>query len=109
MIIKIIALAILTEALVELIFTAAPLQYPRRWIIKKTPWLRSEEQGPLLECKYCSSIWIAAIVVLLATYADYPVTRLLGFMLIIARISNLIHLICSTIRDAQINMRLERK
>ena len=109
MIVKILALAILTEALVELFFTAAPLQGIRAWLIKKTPVLRSEAQGHLLECKYCSSIWIAAIVDVLATYADYPVTRLLGFILIIARISNLIHRICSTSRDAQINMRLERK
>ncbi|MDP2365776.1 MAG: DUF1360 domain-containing protein [Ignavibacteria bacterium] len=109
MIIRMIALAILVEALTELFFKAAPLQGLRAWLIKKTPALQSEEQGHLLECVYCTSIWIAAGVILLATYADYPVTRLLAFMLIIARISNVLHLVCSTIRDWQINMRLGRK
>ncbi|MBU1307888.1 MAG: DUF1360 domain-containing protein [Alphaproteobacteria bacterium] len=109
MIIKCLALAILTEALVELIFTAAPLQGLRTWFIKKTPWLNSTDRGHLLECKYCTSIWIAAGVILLATFADFGVTRLAAFSLIIARISNLLHLFCSTIRDMQINLRLTRR
>ena len=109
MIIKALALAILVEALVELIFTAAPLHGLRTWLIKKTPAFRSEEQGHLLECKYCSSIWIAAGVILLATFADCQATRLIASILISARLSNYAHLLISTIRDAQINMRLERK
>ena len=109
MIIRIIALAILTEALVELIFTAAPLQGARAWLIKKTPWFRSTEQGHLLECKYCTSIWIAAGVVLLATFVDFYFTRLAGAALIVARVSNYAHLLYSSIRIAQINKLLERK
>ena len=109
MIIRIIALAILTEAIVELIFKAAPLQGTRSWLIEKTPWLRSEEQGHLLECKYCTSIWIGAGVIAASTYADFYFTRLAGAALIIARVSNYAHLVYSSIRDAQLNMRLERK
>lgn len=109
MIIKVLALAILVEALVELFFTAAPLQGIRAWLIKKTPRLRSEEQGHLLECKYCTSIWIGGGVILLASFADCRALRLLAAALIIARLSNYAHLIVSSIRDAQINMRLERK
>ena len=108
-IIKIIALAILTEALTELIFRAAPLQGIRQWLIKKTPLLRSEEEGHLLECKYCtSSVWVATGVVLLATFADCAGTRLIAMILIIGRLSNYVHILYSTIRDAQFNMRLKR-
>ena len=109
MITRILALAVITEALVELIFTAAPLQGARAWLIKKTPWLRSIEQGHLLECKYCTSIWIAAGVLLLATFADCQALRISSAALIIARLSNYAHLLYGWIRDAQINKRLARK
>lgn len=109
MIIKIIALSILTEASVELIFTAAPLQGSRAWLIKKTPWLRSTDQGHLLECKYCTSLWVAAAFVLLATFADTPASRLASAALIVARLSNYAHILYGIIRDAQINIQLERK
>ena len=109
MIIRILALAILTEAIVELIFKAAPLQGARLWFIRSTPFFRSEDQGHLLECKSCTPVWIAAGVALTAAFLDCQATRLMGAALIIARLSNYTHLIVSSIRDAQINMRLERK
>ena len=109
MVLKIIALSVLTEALVELIFSAAPLQGVRAWLIKKTPCVRSTAQGHLLECKYCTSVWIAAAVVVLFTFADYQITRLAATALIVARLSNYCHLLISTVRDEQINKRLERK
>ena len=109
MIIKILALTILTEALIELIFTAAPLQGPRQWLIKKTPVLHSAEQGHLLECKYCSSVWIAVGVVLIAMFFDNQVTRVMAGIIIIARLSNYAHLMISSLRDVQINVRLKRK
>ena len=109
MIIKILALAILVEALVEIVFTAAPLQGLRQWLIKKTPVLHSAEQGHLLECKYCSSVWIAAGVVLIAMFFDNQVTRVMAGIIIIARLSNYAHLMISSLRDVQINVRLKRK
>ena len=108
MVIRIIAIAILSEAIVELIFTAAPLQGIRAWLIKKTPLLRSELQGHLLECKYCTSIWTAAAVIVAAAFLDCQATRLVAAALIVARLSNYAHLIYSSIRDFQINKRLER-
>lgn len=108
MIIKILALAILVEALVELIFTAAPLQGIRAWLIKKTPWLRSEDQGHLLECKYCTSVWIAAAIILLAEFANWQALRLASAALIVGRLSNYAHIGYSSIRDLQLNMRLKR-
>ena len=109
MIIKVLALAVLVEALVELFFTAAPLQGLRSWLIKKTDWIRSAEQRHLLDCKYCTSIWTAFGVVLIASFFDCQVTRLAAGAIIVARISNYAHLLVSTIRDMQINLRLERK
>jgi len=109
MVTRIIAIAILTEAIVELIFTAAPLQGIRAWLIKKTPLLRSELQGHLLECKYCTSLWIAAGVVLLAAFADCQATRLASAAIVVGRLSNYAHLLYSSIRDFQINKLLDRK
>ena len=106
--IRILYLVILTEALVELFFKAAPLQEIRTWLIKKTPWLRCADQGHLLECKYCSSIWIAACVLPLAMLLDKPGARLIAGIVIIARLSNYTHILYSVLRDAQINMRLKR-
>lgn len=108
MLIRSIALALLTEALVELFFKAAPLQGIRAWLIKKTPVLRSTDQGHLLECKYCTSVWIAAGVMLLATFADCQALRIASAALIVARLSNYAHILYSTVRDTQFNMRLKR-
>lgn len=109
MIVEIIALAILVEALVELFFKAAPLQGVRQWLIAKTPFLVSEEQGHLLECKYCTSFWVAVVIVLPASFIDCQVTRVFAYIIIIARISNFVHIIYGIIKDAQMNMRLGRK
>jgi len=109
MVIKIIICAFLVEAIVELFFKAAPVQEFRRWFIQKTPYLMSEEQGHLFECKYCTSFWVAIFVVFLVTFADYQVTRLIGYAIIIARLSNFIHIIFGWVKDAQMNMRLGRK
>lgn len=109
MLIKVLGLAILTEAIVELIFKAAPLQGARAWLIKKTPSLRAGDSQHLLECKYCTSVWIGAGVVLLASLADCPALRIASAALIVARVSNYAHVLVGWIRDAQINKRLERK
>ena len=108
MLTRIIFLAILTEALVELFFTAAPLQNVRSIIIKKTPWLRSIERGHLLECKYCMSIWIGAFVVIFTIVADCNMTRLFATAVIVARGSNYAHTMIGFLRDLQINSRLKR-
>lgn len=108
-VLRILYLAILTEALVELVFKAAPLQGIRIWLIKKTPILRSTEQGHLLECKYCTSVWIAIAIVIAAAAAENTYTTILGAALVIARVSNYVHSTVSWIRDLQINLRLERK
>jgi ABC-type amino acid transport system permease subunit len=109
MVIKLIILAILVEALVELFFKAAPLQGTRKWIISKTPFLVSEEQGHLFECKYCTSFWVGVFVVFVIMFFDNVVTRTVGFIIVVARLSNLVHIVYGIIKDAQMNMRLGRK
>ena len=108
MVIKFIFLAILIEALTELLFKAAPLQGVRAWLIQKTPFLRSEEQGHLLDCKYCSSVWVAFGVIILTTWFDNGLTRIIAYFIVAARGSNYVHIIFSTVKDFQINLRLER-
>jgi len=108
LILKIIALALVTEALVELFFKAAPLRIIRAWLIRHSPLLNTMDQGHLLECKYCTSVWIAAFVVLIATVIDGRLTRLIAFALIVARLSNFLHIIFGFIKDLQFNLRLKR-
>jgi hypothetical protein len=106
--IKWLVMIILVEALTELLYKAAPLQGIRNWVIKVTPFLRSEEQGHLLECKYCTAVWVGFVVVLVGTYLDYELVRVFALMIVLGRLSNYVHIVYSTIRDKQLNMRLSR-
>jgi hypothetical protein len=106
--IKWLVMIILVEALVELLYKAAPLQGIRNWVIRVTPFLRSEEQGHLLECKYCTAVWVGFVVVLVGTYLDYELVRVFALMIVLGRLSNYVHIVYSTIRDKQLNMRLSR-
>lgn len=108
MVIKFIFLSILIEALTELLFKAAPLQGFRNWLIGETPFLNSEEQGHLLDCKYCSSVWIAFGVILLATWCDNGFTRIITYFIVAGRGSNYVHVLFSTVKDFQINLRIKR-
>jgi hypothetical protein len=105
---KILLTIILIEALTELFFKAAPLQGLRQRLIDKTPFLYSE-QGHLLECKYCTAFWISGGVVLIAILADCYATRLMAYIIIAHRLSNFAHIIYSTVRDWQLNLRLSRR
>lgn len=98
-----------TEAITEAIFKAAPLQGIRFWLIEKTPWLRSEIMGHLLECKYCVSAWVGAIMAAIyMTVIDIPVMRWFLLAMTIHRISNYLHLPISYLRDRQLDIRVSR-
>ncbi len=107
--IKLIALAVGAEAIVELLFKAAPLQGARQAIIEATPFLRSEDQGHLLECKYCTSLWIAAGLAILTREEKETLLTLAGEAIIAHRLSNYLHTAYCTTRDHQINIRLKRQ
>lgn len=108
MLLNLILLAILTEAVIELLFFAEPLQYFRRILIKFTPSLNLKNYGHLLDCKYCISFWIGSIIYLLSLFLNNQLTKAIAFCIIVHRLSNYIHIVSSTVRDHQINLRLNR-
>ena len=97
------------EAVTELIFRAGPLHAPREWIIRKTPWLDISGYGHLLECKYCVSFWVGLFFAL--GYLFFIENKaFLCFLYVVSfhRLSNLLHLPFSYLRDKQLNLRIER-
>jgi hypothetical protein len=102
-------LVIATEAITELIFRAGPLQPAREWLIVRTPWLSTEAQGHLLECKYCTSFWIG---IGLFGIHDLLLDKALFLWFIYAvsvpRLANFLHLPFSLLRDRQLNLRIDR-
>jgi hypothetical protein len=109
MIIQIIALAILVEALTELFFRAAPIQGLRNKLITITPFLEVRDYGHLFECKYCTSFWVAVVIVPLSFLIDYELLIVFSYAIIAARVSNYIHIIYGIVRDKQMNIQLDRR
>lgn len=80
MILNLILIAIATEALVEII-VASELFYPlHRWAFFTFGWEKL--------CGYCASFWVA---VGLWSYQDDPLVKLLIMVLVVHRLSNLLH------------------
>jgi len=97
------------EAVTELIFRAGPLQSSREWLIEKTPRLDFPGYGHLLECKYCVSFWVGLFFAL--GYLFFIENKaFLCFLYVVSfhRLSNLLHLPFSYLRDKQLNLRIER-
>jgi uncharacterized membrane protein len=104
---KYIILIITTEALVELWKKAAPLQGIKEWLIAETPFLHSRRLDThLLECPYCMSVWIGALILLV--YVVFNNSIYLFGALAIHRVSNYVHLVISYLRDLQLNLRAGR-
>jgi hypothetical protein len=99
---------ILTEALVNLLFTATILQPFREWIIAHIPIrVRGEH---LLECKTCSSVWLGVISFILVKYtSDSSLLTIFIYGIVIHRLSNYLHLGYSLVRDFQLNLRVARR
>jgi len=102
MLLKIIILVIITEALVELICKAEIFERPRNFI-KSWGWFTRE----LLECYYCTSVWIGIIVVILF-YVNNIYLNVLGLGIMIHRLSNYLHLVFGILRDHQLDIRINR-
>ena len=106
---RLILLAIACEALVQLWFHAAPLQGVREWIIKHTPFLRSEEQDThLMECKYCVSVWAGILTAILYFYMESSWVMYIVLALNIHRLSNFLHQTFSLLKDYQFDIRTNR-
>jgi hypothetical protein len=105
----VIMLAIFCEAIVELWRKAAPLQPLRRWLVRITPFLYSEEQTVhMLDCPSCTATHVAFACGILYFFVDIVFVRWIVIALVILRLSNWLHLIFSTIRDIQIDRRIRR-
>jgi len=107
--IDLLILVVACEALVQLWFHAAPLQPVRGLLKRLTPFLHSRAQeSHLLDCPYCLSVWMAAIVVLSYAFLDAGIFMGIAGVLTIHRLSNFVHLIFSCIRDKQLDIRIAR-
>jgi hypothetical protein len=104
-----ILFAIATESIVNLLFNAAPLQGAREWIIRKTPALYSSRmESHLLECKYCTSVWVGIFLSFTLYFLWCDFVGILCAGLVFHRLSNFIHLTFGYVRDAQIDRRINR-
>lgn len=109
MVTKLLLLAIAVEAVVELWKKAAPLQGIKRWMISKTPFLYSEEmQTHLLDCPYCTSLWVSILAVIAYLYMDTTVVACIVVGLVAHRLSNYLHLMYSITADKQRDIRVKR-
>lgn len=104
----ILILIVLVEGIVFYIFHAAPLQRPRGWLIKKTPFLRVAGDH-LFECKICLTTWVSFMAVL--TFLVYGETiwfYWVAVAIVCARTANWIHLVFSLVQDHQLDLRIRR-
>lgn len=97
------------EALTELFFHAGPLQPIRLFLRQHLPWLYSSHLDThLFDCPYCMSVWFSFLLILL--YFTIPINTYIVFVLFFSlhRLSNFIHIIFSTVRDKQMDLRVNR-
>jgi hypothetical protein len=107
-IINILLMIVCVEAVVFYAFNAAPLQRPRTWVVRWTPFLRAGGDH-LLECKICLSFWVGVLFGLLFVLKiDSFIIRWIIYSLVFARVSNWIHLVFSLIQDVQVDIRINR-
>jgi hypothetical protein len=105
-----VLLVITCEAMVQLWFWAAPLQYIRQKLIKFTPFLYSTDQDThLLDCKYCVSVYCGLICAFLYLIFDNIMVQLFVIAMTVHRVSNWLHLVFSFIRDKQFDIRVNRR
>jgi len=100
---KLLFLIILTEALVELICKAEILERPRNYV-KSWGWFTRN----LLECYYCTSVWVGLIVAPLYFMISNTLLFVFCIGIVIHRLSNYLHLLFSILRDHQITTRINR-
>ena len=110
---RIILYAIAVEAIVRLWFCAAPLQRFRYWLISQTPMFyvtpsQYTAGGHLFECKYCTSVWVGALLAVFYFFLRNSIVDFMVIMLVIHRLSNFIHLMILVPEEHVRQLRLER-
>jgi len=109
-VLDLIIMIVACEALVELIKKAAPLQSVKEWLVRHTPFLYSEsQQTHLLQCPWCISVWVGALIALAYFYVDYSVFMIFCLSMTIHRMSNYIHVFFSLMADRQRDIRVARR
>jgi hypothetical protein len=97
------------EAIIELWKKAGPLQGIRKWIINLTPFFYNHEnEMHLLDCPYCISVWVGALIMAAYMFMDSTVFMLFVGSLSIHKVSNFLHIIFSFLKDKQLDLRVAR-
>lgn len=108
-VINLILIVIAMEAAVELWRKAAPLQPIREKLVAITPFLYSErQQTHLLQCPYCLSVYAGIVGGFLYFWMAIACVKFFIIAMALHRMSNLLHLGISFLRDKQIDIRIER-
>lgn len=97
-------LAFATEALVQLITKSEIFELPRR-ILSKWSWFER-----LLSCGYCTSVWVAMGLILVAPVTVLPISiwpfvNVLITLLLVHRLSNVIHNVTDKWTDKYYDLR----
>lgn len=101
----IFVIAFATEALVELLVKSEFFKYPRQ-VLSRWSWSKA-----LINCGYCVSVWVAlgfitvAPVAVLPLSDDMPFVNILLTLLVVHRLSNIIHNVIDKWTDKYYDMR----
>lgn len=95
-------LPIVCEATTEIIGASTLFKPMRNWIIKKKIPFFSE----LFKCKYCLSVWVSAFICCIGWITlglGVNIVLLGGLILVVHRLSNILHLIFDIIMEYKMN------
>ena len=108
-ILRILVGTVTCEALVQLWFYGAPIQWLRNLVRRLTPFLYSKiYETHAVDCRYCISVWMGFLVsAFLFSLRDQTVVFFIA-ALVMHRLSNFLHLVFSLMRDRQIDLRVDR-
>jgi hypothetical protein len=98
---KLMLCIIAAEAMTQLICKAEIFNRPRSWFKNLCKFTKK-----LLECSYCVSVWIAGFTTILYVY--YEATYMFIILLVIHRISNLLHDIFRIVFNVKLDQYLRR-
>ncbi len=86
----IFVLAFATEATVELLVKSKFFEHPRQFL-SRWSWLKA-----LINCGYCTSVWVAlgfinAVPIAVLPLSDLPFVNVIATLLVVQRLSNIMH------------------
>jgi len=104
LILIILGISFATEALVELLVKSKFFEYPRQ-LLSRWGWFNS-----LINCGYCTSVWVAMGFITFIPVCVIPISRLhfiniLVTLLVVHRLSNVMHNVIDKWTDKYYDMR----